>query len=152
MMVAGLGGVVRALLITESDVEPVDVKLTPAGVAEKLGTDAFTVIYRHLYTIPLTLVYCDEVSDDALETVDDDTQSLYGPILVFHRGEPFGDLGDFEMSCVLNCIDMVKRRQLTVSPRSYPTEVDRWGRTGSSTILRTPRSCAGRRWPCTRRT
>lgn len=108
MRVEHIGERICGLLITGSDVTPVDVKMTPAGIEEHIGSDSFTITYRYLKYLPLAIVYCDEVSKDADLVINDSFQSIYAPILVFKHGRPFEQLSDFDQAVVMDNIEMVK--------------------------------------------
>ena len=103
------GRSVRGLLISSADVTDVDVKLTPAGIEEYLGSREFTLTYRYLGSIPLTIVYCDEVDEDA-GLVIKDAFEIYEPILVFRHDRPIGPLSDFEVTAVLDSLHVVKTK------------------------------------------
>jgi len=108
MRVHNLGESVEAVLLTGLDVDVVLVRLTPAGFKKHLGTVELTAVSRYLYDIPLTLLYCKKVEKIAKCTVNDPQYEVRGPVLIFHRGEPFESLKDFEVSVIKDSIAMAE--------------------------------------------
>lgn len=74
-----------------------------------IGTDTFTLSYRYLGSIPLTLVYCDDVVEDEPITVRGERDYLLcGPVLIFRHGDPIASLSDFEMCDIKESVQLVK--------------------------------------------
>ena len=83
--------------------------MSPQGIADLIGTDRFTISYRYLNSVPLTLIYCDDVEEDEPVTVrGEQDYVLCGPVLIFRHGNPIASLSDFEMLDIKESTELVK--------------------------------------------
>lgn len=90
------GEVLDAYVISTERAGRVEVPLTPQGIADCIGSRAFTVLSRFLYTIPLYVVIRDKVPEDAPPSMISAGKMVYGPVVIFGRDDSFRSLTEFE--------------------------------------------------------
>ena len=102
------GQTVDAYLLSADRTGRVDLVLTPADIEDFLGTRAFTLVPKFLYTIPLYFIVPDKTSKADVPTVVSDGVLCVGPVLICGRDETVRSLSEFELNAIADSMELEK--------------------------------------------
>jgi len=126
---AGLN--IRGFAVTDGEFGPVKLDLTPSGIAKVIGTKAFTMMNRYIYSMPIVVVYRDSVGSDAQSSIYGDEQVKGAVLLLGGTAEDIHSLSDFEVMTIRSCANMMKLGgdnrlligNVTKKPKATPIQV-----------------------------
>lgn len=101
------GEMLDAFVISDGMTGRATVPLTPQGIESCIGTKAFTLVRKFLYTLPLYIAIRDTVPATMAPSIKG-TDTVFGPVVVFGRDESVRSLTDFEHNTIRNSITLEK--------------------------------------------
>lgn len=101
------GQKVNAFVVSDDNFGEVSLRMTPAGIAEHIGTKKFTIIFRYFYSLHVAICYRDEVPEGTQPTVYGD-ERIKGAVLIFGYDDSLRSLNKFEIELLRSCAVMMK--------------------------------------------